>query len=130
MLGMMIWRMNIALLALLTLAIHGACLCANAVPGCAETVVGDGMAAACPEHGQLHDAHHSHDCCQVACDTNAEFIFDSHLPGVAEAAILPTASLYYAAPNVNGSARSALDHRAYRPPSSIPLFIFIRTLLI
>lgn len=130
MVGIMIWRMNIALLAVLTLAIHGACLCASALPGCTETAVGDGTRAACPEHGQRHDAHHSDDCCQVACDTNAEFIFDSHLSGMAEAVTLLAAGLYYAAPDANDSAHFVVDHRAYWPPPSIPLFIFIRTLLI
>jgi hypothetical protein len=126
--GTMMWRVKIALLAMLTLAIHGACLCADALPGCTETAVAEGTGSACPER---HDAHHDHDCCQtLACSTEAVFSTDSGLRGVTEVATLLATCPYYAASDANDSAHFVVDRRGGPPPSSIPIFISIRTLLI
>jgi hypothetical protein len=121
-------RIQISIIAILALLMNSVCLCAAAGPKCAAaSCTAHEHSDTCPAHQRHQNSPGGHECCQtVACSKPTEIRADTnHLPGppliIVRAPILDL-------PNLAG--RLLPLREAHSPPSVVPVFLAIRTLLL
>jgi hypothetical protein len=126
-------RIQIAIIAILALLINSVCVCAAVGPNCrVASCAAHEHHDTCPAHQRHQNSRSGHDCCQTsACSNPTEIRADTashtsnHLPGppitIVRAPILDLANL---------AARLLPLREAHSPPSAVPVFLTIRTLLL
>jgi hypothetical protein len=115
------------------LLINSVCLCATAVPSCtASSCAAHESHGGCPAHSQHRDSRGGHQCCQsAACDGPTEIGADTgslagnHVPA-------PLSAVVGATIFDLGDAQQRLiaTREAHSPPSAVPVFLAIRSLLL
>src|SRR5581483_11129827 len=126
-------RWQIALIALIALALYSVGFCGIACSGCeASLYPTHEHGGSCHQHSRNSNHQTSHKCCHSAfCLSAAELTTDNDCKAAgAEQMILPIVlTLRLIEPTESVSSLAALA-RVHAPPSSLPIFLSIRTLLI
>ena len=126
-------HIQISIVAVFALMISSVCLCATALPSCeAASCASDEQHGSCPAHQQDQDSCSDHECCQpAACSSATNLAFDSQSlvgnhPSPPLLAIVRAALFDLSSPGLRSIVMSA----AHSPPSSVPVFLALRSLLL
>jgi len=130
---LMLFRIQIAIVAILALLINSVCLCAAATPNCSTaSCAAHERQGTCPMHSHHQNSRGGHECCQeAACTSSAEVRSDSDSVGTNHPALQAIATI--GAPMfdlIEGAARLVVTTSPHAPPGAVPLFLAIRSLLL
>jgi len=127
----MLFRLQISIGLILAFLVNSACACAAAKPDCSMALfAAHERQGTCPMHGHHQNSRGGHECCQeVACSSPAEVSSDS--AGASHCFIqFPATIGALIFDHVEGAARLVVMTTQHSPPSAVPLFLAIRSLLL
>src|SRR6266436_5861168 len=124
-------RIHIQIVAIIALLVNGLCLCVASAPACsAPSCAVHEHQGACPIHQRHQHSPENHKCCQTAACNNSSEIradTDSHATNHSAPFVFAIrASIGY----VDAVTRLMPISVGHSPPSTVPLFLSIRTLLL
>jgi hypothetical protein len=131
--SLMTRRVQTSLVAVFALMLNGVCLCAAAIPSCtAASCAAHERQGTCLAHQRHQDPRGSHECCQTpACSSPTEIGAgtDSHAGNRLQAPLfnivrVPIFDLG------DPALRLLATREAHSPPSAVPVFLAIRSLLL
>ena len=125
-------RIQISIVAILALIINSVCFCAAAEPSCpAASCAIHEHHGTCPAHQRHQDSHGGHGCCQtaacssptkIASDTDS--LAENHLPAPGFAIVREPIF------DPGDVALRLANREAHSPPSAVPVFLALHTLLL
>ena len=130
---LMLFRLQISIVLILAFLVNSACACAAAKPDCSmASCAAHERHGACPMHGHHQNSRGGHECCQeAACSGPAEVSSDSDSVGASHFVLqFPATIGALIVDHVEGAARLAVMTTQHSPPSAVPLFLAIRSLLL
>ena len=126
-------RIQISIVAVFALMINSVCFCVVAVPSCTEaSCAAHERHDSCPAHQGHQDSGGRNECCQTtACSSpteigaNTDSLQGNHLPATLFAIVrAPIFDLR------DPLLRLVATREAHSPPSAVPVFLAIRSLLL
>jgi hypothetical protein len=126
-------QFNIAIVAVLALLVNSVCLCAGAVPNCsAASCAAHERDGTCPSHRGHQESPGNHECCQTAACRNPTEI-RANTDSLAGNLVPAPLSAIVRTPIFDvGAAQLKLiaTREAHSPPSAVPVFLAIHSLLL